>query len=168
MKKALIMVSCLLIQSTAHAANIRMSNPNDISIELGGRALLYSLNYGRTLSENLSLGIGYGGVATNNPDGTPSTATSALIPAYLSLYLAQDMSSPFITLGGNLVTNSGVLIGQNTSVGGLKFAASPIILTFGLGYEYRGYNGLMIRLTAYGLYSSAFFPWAGLSFGYAF
>lgn len=161
-------ISCFIIHSAAYASPSRTIHPNDLSFELGGRALLYSANYTRTINDDLSFGFGYGGVATNNPDGTPSSTPVAIIPVYLNFYLAQTESSPFFTIGGDLVTNSGAVNGQSTAVGGLRFSASPILLTFGLGYEYRSVNGLLVRLAAYGIYSSSLFPWGGLSFGFAF
>jgi hypothetical protein len=144
-------------------ANTRVTNPNAISFELGGRGLLYSVDFDRVLNENLAVGIGVGTVSTNN-----STVGTGVIPVYGNYYFSESAGSLFATLGANLITNAGSLSGLNSNVGNVQFTNSPIQLTFGLGYEYRSDPGFLVRVAAYGIYAGNVSPWGGFTIGYSF
>lgn len=163
---AAIPVFCLL--TSAHADNTRVTNPNALTAEVGGRGLLYSLGFDRVLSEQLSAGVSIGSVPMNNSDGTSSGLTATLVPVFINFYFAEEMSSPFLTFGVNWVLNSGSVSGLTSSPGNIEFSTSPLQPTFGLGWEYRSDPGFLVRVTAYGIYGNRLAPWGGLTLGYSF
>lgn len=152
-----------MLGESAFADNTRVTYPNAINVEAGGRALIYSITFDRALNENLVAGLGIGNASTANSG--PSTW---VVPVYLNYYLMQDAGSLFITAGADILTSNSVY-GMPASVGSLQFNSnSPILGTFGLGYEYRSDAQFLVRLAAYGLVSGNLAPWGGVTFGYSF
>jgi len=156
----------LLVQ-TAQAVtnNTRATNPSALSVELGGRGLLYSLNFDRVLSDNLAAGIGFGNVTASS---SVSSQSSPVIPVYFNYYFMPEAGSFYLTGGADLITNASVMAGLVSSSAGLSLSASPILVTVGAGYEYRSDAGYLVRAAAYGVYGSSLVPWGGVSFGYSF
>lgn len=165
----LISVNGLYInQASAISTNTRVTYPTAIVLELGGRGILYSLNFDRVLTEDFSFGIGVGTVQANFPNGTTADKSTAIIPAYFTYYIWRDAGSFFGTLGANLIPNASSVQGLTTSTGGVELNNNPIQGTAGIGYEMRSDTGFLFRITGYGILASSFAPWAGLSVGYSF
>lgn len=149
--------------------NTRVTNPSTVSVEVAGRALLYSINFDRVLSENISAGLGLGTVGMTYAGGTSANVSATIMPFYGNYYFIKDAGSPFVTAGINLVMNSNSVQGLTSNAGNLQFSSSPIQATFGAGYEYRSDNGYLFRITGYGLYAGKnFAPWLGVGLGYSF
>jgi hypothetical protein len=148
--------------------NTRASNPSALSLELGGRGLLYSLNFDRVLSDNLAAGFGIGTVTASLSNLTATSQSSPILPVYFNFYFMQDAGSLYVTGGADLLTSPSSVSGLTSSPGGLGFSSSPILLTLGLGYEFRSDAGYLVRAAAYGVYGSSLVPWGGISFGYSF
>ena len=148
--------------------NTRATNPLALSLELGGRGFLYSLNFDRVLNDNLAAGFGIGNVTANSASLVSASQSSVVIPVYFNYYFMPDAGSFYVTGGADLVTNASGLSGFTSSPGGLSFSSSPILLTFGIGYEFRSDSGYLVRATGYGIYGNSLIPWGGISFGYSF
>lgn len=162
------LLGIVLASHSAHALtnNTRATNPSALSLELGGRGFLYSLNFDRVLNDNLAVGLGIGNVTAAGSNAV--SQSSLVIPVYFSFYLMPDASSIYLTAGADLVTSASAWAGLTSSPGGLNFSSSPIIGNFGIGYEYRSDAGYLVRVTGYGIYGSSLIPWGGISFGYSF
>ena len=151
------------------SAHTRVSNPSAVSVEMLGRAMLYSVNFDQVVNDNIAVGAGIGNVSTNAHDTDRDTGNSAtFIPAYMNYYFLQSAGSPFITGGVTLVLNHSSVKGTDTSTGTLQIPNSSVMPTFGGGYENRGDNGFLFRVTGYIVAGKSLTPWLGFSFGYAF
>jgi len=161
-------VVVFVVEMSAQAAHTRVTNPNAFSAEFGGRGLLYSVGFDRVLNDNLVAGIAYGSVSLNNSQGLSADLSASMLPMYVNYYLTQDAGSFFATVGVNLILNASNAAGYTASVNSLEFSSSPLMPTFGIGYEYRSDAGFLARLAAYGMVNKNFVPWGGISFGYSY
>ena len=156
------------LSNVARAEATRITNPNAINLEVLGRGLLYSISFDRVLSDDLAAGIGFGTVGLNNIDGTGSNQSTALIPVYINYYFMRDSGSLFVTGGATLVGNSSGANGLKANFSGLQFNSTPVLPTFGAGFESRGDSGFLFRVTAYGIIGQTLSPWVGFTLGYSF
>lgn len=139
-----------------------------LSVELGGAGLVYSV-FGSLLFANsvgnLALNLGFSYLALTNTDVNPNTKLSLIeVPASLSFLLGG--AKHFLELSGG----ADILIASGPTTGTSFNSAGRLILPeVGLGYRYwPPHGGLHFRATVYGVLSSAWFPYGGLSVGYAF
>ena len=146
--------------------SIATERPNAISFELLGRGLLYSIDYDRSLSDSIAVGVGYSswGVDATSSDGTTyAAATIRIIPLYLNYY--------FYNSGGNrwFVTGGIDIISASFDFDGFRLSGTGAVFTGGVGYEYRAHNGFLIRVNPYifGGFSAAQ-VWLGITLGYTF
>ncbi len=147
-----------------------------VSLELLGVAGLYDLFASYRFSKHwaANLGFSYFSVSTTALAGTATASISVLqFPFSISALLGDGPNSSFEILGGGdlalasgtatVISSSG--LSGSTSQGGL-------LLDLGLGYRYwPAQGGFHFRATLYGIYSlaaSSFFPYGGVSLGYAF
>ncbi len=131
--------------------------PNDVGIELLGKALLYSFTYQYTASSTFAVDLGFG--ALGGGAGGDSE-TILFFPVGAKLYLIPKDGS--IYLGGGMV-----LVTGTTDSG--PFDESTSYGYVGPGFEFRSDSGLLFRGSAYGLINDGgFFIWPGLTVGYAF
>lgn len=164
-----IVLSFMMGQAFAADPNTRPTNPTAVSIEAAGRALMWSVNLDRALSDNFSAGMGIGTVGMNDLAGNDANQTAVMIPVYGNYYFIKEAGSPYVTAGVSLVTNSGSVQDLKSKAGNLQFSSSPITFNFGAGYEYRSDAGYLFRLAVYGLYAGHnLAPWAGITIGYSF
>jgi len=157
-KSLFLLVIVLLFSSAALTAQIRMTKPNDFSLELGGKCLLYSLSYQRTLSPNFGLEVGASliGGATGG-----DSATVFFLSGGGRLYLLKKDTSPYIS-GGLVWLSAGSNAGPfDDAASGVYFYASP-------GFEFRSAGGFMFRAGVYFLIKNGFFVWPGISLGVGF
>jgi hypothetical protein len=154
----------------AMAAHTRVTNPNAVSLELFGRGLLWTLNYDRVVSDDLVAGIGYGRTPLKTLAGDDANTSTGLLPVYLSYYFMREASSIFATAGASIVVNNDDAKGKKATFSGLEFNSStPLLPTFGVGFENRGdVAGFLVRVAAYGVIGKTIAPWFGFSMGYSF
>ena len=163
-----VVASSILLSLAAQAEHTRITNPNALGLELLGRGMLYTLNYDRVISDDMSAGFGIGTVSTRFLNDQDTGKSATLVPAYLNYYLTRDAGSLFGSAGVTLVTNSSDVKGFKSSTGNLEFPSGAILPTFGVGYENRGDAGFLVRVTAYGVLGKSLTPWLGFMFGFAF
>jgi hypothetical protein len=158
-RKVLILLSAALLLSAASlTAQTRAAKPNDFTIELGGKALLYSLGYSRILSPNFALEAGVSFLGGSSSEG--DTVSAFLLSGGARLYLLKKDASPYLSGGVCWVaadTDAGPFDGES----GVFFYASP-------GFEYRAQGGFVFRGGVYFLIKDGFFVWPGVSLGVAF
>ena len=154
---------------------------NSLYVELLGNGILYSLNYDRMLTEDMSarLGFEYLNISASgtNEDSTTSGVSIGfyLVPATINFFLASHdngkVGSSKLEIGAGPLfifvtgTGTGTLAGNNVSgslVGG----------TATLGYRYQSYDGgFVFRVGFTPIYLQqpiGFRPLGGISLGYAF
>lgn len=168
-----LMASVLVLSmapSLAMAEHTRVTNPSAVSVEVLGRGLAYSVDYDQVLNDQLAAGFGLGSFATQfrTADNLDANTTILAIPVYANYYFMKEQGSPFVTAGATILTTTNGVGALQSTLGGIKLSSSPVIPTFGVGYENRGDGGFLFRATAYGLIASTFAVWAGFDFGYAF
>lgn len=143
---------------------------NSIFLELGGNAILYSLNYDRKFSDNFSGRIGgmFLGVSANDPN-TLDGRISLLMMPLMANYLVGSGNSrlelgagPMVVFasGGGTIENEQL---DNFSGGGLGFTST-------IGYRLQPRNGgFLFRIGLTPIFGPGYFiPWAGLSLGATF
>ena len=158
-RKSLVFLGvALLLLSAGLQAQVRTAKPNDFTIELGGRCIVYSLNYQRMLAPAFGLEVGASMIG-----GATSGSSSGLF--FLSgggrLYFIDKAASPFIA-GGLVFVTAGTNAGPFSGGGsGVYFYASP-------GFEYRMTGGFVFRGGVNFLIRHGFFVWPGIQLGIAF
>jgi hypothetical protein len=166
---SILVLSGLAFSSVASAAHTRVTYPSVVSVEMLGRAMLWSINYDQVLNDNLSVGAGYGSVSTFlRGTDTDAGKSATFIPAYMNYYFIQDGNSPFVTAGVTLITNHASVKNFDTATGGLELPTSSVMPTFGGGFESRSDNQFLFRAAGYLIAGRRIAPWLGFSFGYAF
>lgn len=159
---------------------------NQMGVELGGKALTYSLFYERMVGSQAALGIGYGYQELNiNPLFGKVKVSVTTLPLYAQYYF-QRYSHRLSTLGGvtmlqvdagytakipsDMVQTEDQQANQsinNALPSELQVGAGatiPVAMT-GVGYEYRTMSGFIFRTNIYGFLYPIVKPHFGLSFG---
>lgn len=153
----------------AQAAHTRVTYPSAVSVEMLGRAMLYSVNFDQVLNDDIAVGFGLGSAATMTRVTELDTDTAAtFLPAYMNYYFMKEAGSPFITAGMTLITNHSSVKNFETKTGNLEIPSSNVMPTFGGGYENRGDNGFLFRGAVYFAAGRKLTPWLGFSIGYGF
>jgi hypothetical protein len=148
---------------------------NSIYLELGGNALLYSINFDRMISPDMGarIGIGYMGLSTgtaptDGPDHNASVSV-LLVPATFNFFVSSHdgnhVGSSKLELGLGVA-----LVDINGDFGGTTFSGAGVGGTATIGYRYQPYDGgFLFRIGFTPVFaSSTFFPWGGISFGLTF
>lgn len=162
-------VSFLVLSGEAKAAHTRVTYPSAVSVEMLGRAMLYSVNFDQVLNDNVAVGVGLGSAATMFRGTEIDTDTAAtFLPAYMNYYFLTEQGSPFITAGMTLITNHTSVKNFETKTGNLEIPSSNVMPTLGGGYENRGDNGFLFRGAAYLIAGRKITPWLGFSLGFGF
>ena len=138
---------------------VRATMPNDVGIELLGKALLYSFSYQRMLGTTFGLEAGLG--ALGEGGASSSNTMIVFVPVSAKVYLIPKDGTLYLTGGAVLATAS-------TNSGPLD-NATDFYGHAGLGFEFRSPGGFLFRGTAYGLFAEgSYFIWPGITIGYAF
>ncbi len=175
MKITLLAVLVALISTSAFAKtthvdtdvdNVATERPNAISAELLGRGLLYSINYDRSINENIAVGAGFSYWSLSS---YTSKASVLVVPLYGNYYFSPDSNRGFITAGMDIVSVSVEDHGFYSSDNYFAGHASGVAAVVGGGYEYRGKGGFLFRGAPYLLAGSGGAAvWLGLTFGTTF
>lgn len=138
---------------------VRNTMKNDVSIELLGKAVIYSFNYQRMVSQAVGLEVGVGALGGG---GSGSGGSIVFVPIGAKFYLIPKDGSLYLTAGGVFITGT-------VTDGPFSGGASDVYGFAGLGFEFRSAGGFTFRGTAYSLIADGgWFIWPGLSLGYAF
>lgn len=144
----------ILLPAASLQAQSRGENPNDFTLELGGRCIIYSLSYQRTFNEQVGLEIG-----ASILGGTD--ASVIFLSGGARLYLTKKDAAP--CLAGGIV-----FITASTSAGPFEDSASGVYFYASPGFEYRMSGGFLFRGSVNFLIKDGFFVWPGLTLGIAF
>jgi hypothetical protein len=157
MKRAsLVILMALLLSAGSLLAQSRAEKPNDFTIELGGKAILYSLSYQRMVGEMFGLEIGasfIGGAIDEGGGGIIFLSGGG------RFYFIKKNASPTLSAGLVYVTaatDAGPIEGS-----GVYFYVNP-------GFEFRQSSGFVVRGGVYFLIKDGFFVWPGIQLGIAF
>lgn len=119
-----------------------VGRPNVLSAEIFGRALNYSLDFDRQLSDYVSLGVGFSYWDDSLHWNTYQASVTA-IPLYMNFYSSQRESRGFLSVGADLIRVS------NPGDSGETFENSGVAGTVGGGFEFRDQHGFLARLAAF-------------------
>ena len=152
-------VASLQAQAPLARPSTRTTQRNDVSIELLGKAALYSFGYQRMVTPALGLEVGLGAIGGGS---SSENGTVVFLPVGAKLYVIPKDGSLFLT-GGMVVVSASVESGPFSD------SAAETYGYAGLGFEFRSSGGFMFRGTAYGLFAGGdYFIWPGVTIGYAF
>lgn len=108
-------------------AGVRDDRPNLIGGELGGRGVLFSLNYERYFTNDFGLGAGLMAVKTSGGGIT-------VVPLYAS-FVPGNTHSPYLSAGATLISGGG----------DLQDWESTWLLSLSAGYQYQSSGGFFVR-----------------------
>lgn len=144
---------------------------NVLYLELGGNALIYSINYERYFTDDLALRLGAGFMsvtASDNASGASARASLLLAPLMLGYTGARSGAHAFEVGGGLLLARASASVNDT---GGTDFASGTEVWpTATLGYRYAPFAGGFHFKAAFTpvLASKNFLPWFGVSAGVVF
>lgn len=151
---AVVTASVLLLPTGKVVAQSKSELPNDFTLELLGRCILYSLSYQHTMGEVFGIEVGASLIGTSEES-----------VAFLSLggraYVIRSNAAPCISGGLVYVTAS-------TDSGPFDGDDSGVYFYVGPGFEYRSDGGFLFRGTVNFLVRDGFFVWPGVQVGIAF
>lgn len=144
---------------------------NVLYLELGGNALIYSINYERFLTSDLALRVGAGFMSVNANDQNNAEARVSLLlaPIMLGWTGARSGAHAFELGGGILVARAGASV--RDGAGGTDFdSGSRVWPTATIGYRYVPLQGGFHFKAAFTpvLAGGNFLPWFGVSAGVIF
>lgn len=148
----------ILLSTTGLFAQSRGDAPNDVSLELGGKCIIYSLSYQRMLGKAAGLEVGASYIGGGTGEGSVGVL---FLSGGLRLYLLDKDASPCLAAGAVYVT-AGTEAGPfDESTSGFYFYVTP-------GFEYRFSGGFLFRGGVNFLIREGFWVWPGISVGIAF
>jgi hypothetical protein len=149
----------VLAQAPLSRPSTRVTHRNDVSIELLGKAALYSFGYQRMVTPALGLEVGIGAIGGGSAS---ENTTVVFFPLGAKLYVIPKDGSLFLA-GGMVVVSASVESGP------FNDEAADTYGYAGLGFEFRSTGGFLFRGAAYGLFAGgSYFIWPGVTLGYAF
>ena len=147
-------------ESRAQELN-RVAMPNDVGMELLGKAVVYSFHYQRTVTPMLGLEAG---ISALGGSGDDESTTIIFFPIGGKLYLIPKDGTIYLTGGATIVSASVDNGPFDEDEGGTDSYGF-----LGMGFEFRADSGFIFRGAAYGLIAGGgFFIWPGLTVAYAF
>jgi hypothetical protein len=150
----IVFLITVLLPAASLLAQSRAEKPNDFTIELGGRCILYSLSYQRMIGENAGLEFGASMIGG-------SEAGVLFLSGGGRFYLTRKSSAPCIA-GGIVYVTAGTDAGPfSGETSGVYFYVAP-------GFEFRSSAGFVFRGAVNFLIHDGFFIWPGLTLGIAF
>jgi hypothetical protein len=156
--KCIISLIVILLLPAGLLAQVRVQKPNDFTIELGGRCILYALSYQRMFGEMAALEVG----ASMIGGATVETSASVI---FLSgggrVYLMRGNATPCIAAGLVFVT-------AGTSAGPFSATGSGVYIYATPGFEFRMQGGFVFRGGVNLLIKDGVFVWPGIALGIAF
>lgn len=157
-RSLVFLVLGILLSSVALTAQIRAEKPNDFSFELGGRCLIYSLNYQRMLAPAFGLEVGASYIGGGSEG---ETAGILFLSGGGRFYFINKNASPYLS-GGIVWLSAGTSAGPfSDAASGVYFYASP-------GFELRMTGGFVFRAGVNFLFEEGFIVWPGIHLGVAF
>lgn len=136
----------------AHGLGSREKRPNLVSGELGGRALIYSANYERYITNQFGIGVGGMGAATG-------AGGFALFPLYVSFIPVGEIHSLYLSAGATVAAGTS----NWDEIESIWFG------TVAIGYQYQAEGGFVVRPTVNLMYrESGFLVWPGITMGGSF
>jgi hypothetical protein len=173
--RLLLPAALLLLANTANSLSAQTVAPtarNAVYLEVGGNAILYSVNYDRRFSNTWTGRAGFMIVSASGIDedtGDEVDLSLAIIPIMANALLGRGTHrlelgvGPLFAIGGGSVEDAEVGDVEEFSGAGLAGVTS----TF--GYRRQPLDGgFVFRATLNPFYSGKPQLWAGLSFGWAF
>lgn len=151
---AILFIAALITMPVSASAGDRMTIPNDVTIELLGKCLIYSFSYQRMLNDQFGI---EGGLSLLGGSGD----NIVFYAGGGRLYLISNNASPCLGFGIVGLTASTDHGPFDESESGSYFYAGP-------GFEYRSSSGFILRGTMYFLIKNDFFIWPGAQLGIAF
>jgi hypothetical protein len=156
----LLVLSPLLFSSDLHAQTAR----NAAYFELGGSAIVPSINYERRLNERW---FGRAGLSFVSSDSSSGTDRAFIVPLTVSS-VSKPQGNHHLELGGGVTFAGGDRQDLFDSAGS-DGTFSTVILTGIVGYRYQkpggGFQFRSVFTPVAG--GGDFLPWVGVSFGYA-
>lgn len=123
---AATLASLLALPSVA-ASGIRDERPNLIGGELGGRGVLFTLNYERFVTNDVGLGAGIMAIKTSGGGIT-------VLPLYVS-FVPGNTHSPYLSAGATMLSGGG----------DVQDWESTWLFTVSAGYQYQSSGGFFVR-----------------------
>jgi hypothetical protein len=160
-RRAIVFLAmALVISSAALTAQVRVTKPNDFTLELGGKCFIYSLGYQRDISPAFALDAGISYLGGGSAQGSLGLF---VLTGGARLYLLKKPASPYISGGiGWISAGTGDVGPADTSASAMMGYISP-------GFEFRSEGGFVFRGGVYLiLIEDVFFVWPGLTLGIAF
>ncbi len=159
-KLSVLVATALFLSAAALTAQVRVTKPNDFTLELGGKCLIYSLGYQRTLGPNFAL---EGTISYFGGGGGGDSAGILFLGGGARYYTSKQDASPCIA-GGLIYLTAGTNAGPFSSDN-----ASDVYFYLSPGFEYRNAGGFLFRAGVYFLiHGGQFVVWPGLSVGITF
>ena len=161
-----LLITTPLILFTSFA----LAQSNTVFLEVGGNSLLWSLNYDRMITDNISVRVGYGSIpfeSTDEDEILTTTITVTPVPIVANYLLGSGNHKLEIGAGILYIMVDGEVDFGGTSVSG----SGSITATTGvLGYRYhRATGGFSFRTSVTPIMiEGETIVWGGLSLGYSF
>lgn len=158
-------VSSAVAQSDSSHPDANTTASNAVYLEVGGPAILYSINYDRMVSTFFGFRVGISNIPSSSylEDGVLNTLT---FPIFLNWFPgASSQSSYGMEFDAGLVIQSGKFILDYPDI-----TAQGSFFSVGVGYRYQPPDGgFLFRITLTPLFfSDQIFAWCGVSLGATF
>ncbi len=159
----------LALPAAAQQPEVRTKH-NVLYLELGGNALIYSVNYERFFTDDLAVRVGAGFLSATGTDtaGNSARVSILLAPLMLGYTGARSGAHAFEVGGGLVLAHAGAKVNDT---GGTDFkSGTEIWPSATLGYRYAPLSGGFHFKAAFTpvLAAGNFLPWFGISAGVIF
>lgn len=164
---ALASAALVAAVSPAAAQSAPPAARNAVYVELLGNGIVYSVNYDRLITPNVSARVGVSAATAEDGEGDRATIITAPVTAS---YLWGRGNSKFETGIGVLVASASLEdLGDDLDIGD-DVGDTSVLGTATLGYRYQPADGgFVFRAGLTPIFTTdSFVPWFGVSFGYAF
>ncbi len=145
-----LLVIFLAAPLAAQTEGIRVERPNLVGGELGGKAIIYNLNFERYFTNNFGIGVGLMGFGFE-------AGAIGIFPLYGVLALG-NIHSLYLAGGGDWVAGTAHW----------DEVESTWIGVASLGYMYHAESGFFVRPTMNMLFKESFLILPGIAFGGSF
>lgn len=154
-----VVLAGLLFLAGELAAQSRVEKPNDLTLELGGKCLIYSLSYQRMIGRSAGLEVGLSYIGGGDEEGISGVFFAN---GGVRLYLTRNNAAPCLSAGA-------VFVSAATDAGPFdRKTGSMVYFYAGPGFEYRASGGFLLRGSVNFLFKNYFYVWPGLTLGIAF